>query len=109
MRYCRFICSYTFNFLKRATVADCLVHVFFFHYRQERIQNLCSVMGIDFGQYDPDPTYELTTDNVEKILAIHMRFRSFFIRNFMQLLFNELLLQFYAKADNKKGKPHGPL
>ena len=31
-------------------------------------------MGIDMP-YDPDPTYELTTDNVQKILAIHMRFR----------------------------------
>jgi hypothetical protein len=39
-----------------------------------RIANLCSVMGIKY-LYDPDPTYELTTDNVEKILAIHMRFR----------------------------------
>ena len=25
--------------------------------------------------YDPDRAYELTTDNVKKILAIHMRFR----------------------------------
>ncbi len=25
--------------------------------------------------YDPDPAYELTTDNIKKILAIHMRFR----------------------------------
>ncbi len=24
---------------------------------------------------DPDPAYELTTDNIKKILAIHMRFR----------------------------------
>ena len=39
-----------------------------------RIQDLCSVMGINY-LHDPDPTYELTTDNVEKILAIHMRFR----------------------------------
>jgi hypothetical protein len=31
-------------------------------------------MGIKYV-YDPDPTYELTTDNVKKILAIHMRFR----------------------------------
>lgn len=42
--------------------------------RSTRITNLCRVMGIDFIS-DPDPTYELTTDNVEKILAIHMRFR----------------------------------
>ena len=25
--------------------------------------------------FDPDRAYELTTDNVKKILAIHMRFR----------------------------------
>ena len=25
--------------------------------------------------YDPDKTYELTSDNMKKILAIHMRFR----------------------------------
>ena len=31
-------------------------------------------MGVE-NMYDPDTTYELTTDNVEKILAIHMRFR----------------------------------
>ena len=31
-------------------------------------------MGIEFV-HDPDKSYELTTDNVEKILAIHMRFR----------------------------------
>ena len=32
-------------------------------------------MGIEIG-YDPDSTYELTVDNMMKILAIHMRFRS---------------------------------
>jgi hypothetical protein len=31
-------------------------------------------MGIE-NPYDPDETYELTTDNVKKILAIYMRFR----------------------------------
>jgi hypothetical protein len=31
-------------------------------------------MGID-SNGDPDPTYELTTDNVKKIMAIYMRFR----------------------------------
>ena len=32
---------------------------------------------VDGKQYiiDPDVTYELTTDNVKKILAIYMRFR----------------------------------
>jgi hypothetical protein len=34
---------------------------------------------IQIPDYDPDPTYELTTDNVKKILAIHMRFRLVFI------------------------------
>lgn len=31
-------------------------------------------MGLE-DVFDPDPTYELTTDNVKKILAIYMRFR----------------------------------
>ncbi|WAR07285.1 R213A-like protein [Mya arenaria] len=35
---------------------------------------LCSIMGVDFP-HDPDSTYELTTDNVKKIMAIFMRFR----------------------------------
>jgi len=35
---------------------------------------MCNVMGIDII-YDPDPTYELTADNVKKMLAIYMRFR----------------------------------
>ena len=35
---------------------------------------MCNVMGIE-NVYDPDPTYELTADNVKKMLAIHMRFR----------------------------------
>ena len=32
------------------------------------------MMGVNW-LYDPDRAYELTTDNVKKILAIHMRFR----------------------------------
>ena len=53
--------------------------------RKARITDLCNVMGIRVDDrdlidvYDPDPTYELTTDNVEKILAIHMRFRLVYI------------------------------
>ncbi|KAJ7339358.1 hypothetical protein OS493_005752 [Desmophyllum pertusum] len=39
----------------------------------QKIQLLCTVMGI--GGCDPDEFYELTGDNVKKILAIHMRFR----------------------------------
>ena len=42
--------------------------------RAIKIYRLCSVMGIE-DIYDPDEEYELTTDNVKKILAIHMRLR----------------------------------
>ncbi|KAL3881537.1 hypothetical protein ACJMK2_027969, partial [Sinanodonta woodiana] len=42
--------------------------------RGDKITRLCKVMGNEFP-YDPDETYELTTDNVKKILAIYMRFR----------------------------------
>ena len=42
--------------------------------RQEKLNTLCNVFGVN-KVFDPDPTYELTTDNVLKMLAIHMRFR----------------------------------
>uniref|UniRef100_H3BBI9 RING-type E3 ubiquitin transferase n=1 Tax=Latimeria chalumnae TaxID=7897 RepID=H3BBI9_LATCH len=42
--------------------------------RAEKIERLCMVLGIQWP-LDPDETYELTTDNILKILAIHMRFR----------------------------------
>ncbi|KAL3881508.1 hypothetical protein ACJMK2_027940, partial [Sinanodonta woodiana] len=42
--------------------------------RERKIERLCRVMGND-KPHDPDKTYELTTDNVKKILAIYMRFR----------------------------------
>lgn len=42
--------------------------------RIEKIEKICSVMGNN-SPCDPDPTYELTLDNVKKILAIQMRFR----------------------------------
>ncbi|PFX19443.1 E3 ubiquitin-protein ligase RNF213 [Stylophora pistillata] len=42
--------------------------------KEDKINQLCSVMGVNWS-YDPDRAYELTTDNVKKILAIHMRFR----------------------------------
>ncbi|KAK3585578.1 hypothetical protein CHS0354_036765 [Potamilus streckersoni] len=42
--------------------------------RDKKIERLCRVMGNDLP-HDPDDTYELTTDNVKKILAIYMRFR----------------------------------
>ncbi|XP_053396009.1 E3 ubiquitin-protein ligase rnf213-alpha-like [Mercenaria mercenaria] len=42
--------------------------------RDQKIMKLCNVMGIELP-HDPDDTYELTTDNVKKIMAIYMRFR----------------------------------
>ncbi|XP_068605931.1 E3 ubiquitin-protein ligase rnf213-alpha [Brachionichthys hirsutus] len=42
--------------------------------RAEKIDRICRVLGIQ-RPLDPDETYELTTDNILKILAIHMRFR----------------------------------
>ncbi|XP_072882379.1 E3 ubiquitin-protein ligase rnf213-alpha-like [Hemitrygon akajei] len=42
--------------------------------RCEKIERLCTMLGIQWP-LDPDETYELTTDNILKILAIHMRFR----------------------------------
>ncbi|XP_056432075.1 E3 ubiquitin-protein ligase rnf213-alpha-like [Gadus chalcogrammus] len=42
--------------------------------RGEKIESICNVLGTQ-QPLDPDETYELTTDNILKILAIHMRFR----------------------------------
>ncbi|XP_064641333.1 E3 ubiquitin-protein ligase rnf213-alpha-like isoform X2 [Lineus longissimus] len=42
--------------------------------RADKITKLCTVMGNEMV-HDPDETYELTTDNVKKMLAIFMRFR----------------------------------
>ncbi|KAL5009497.1 hypothetical protein ScPMuIL_011802, partial [Solemya velum] len=42
--------------------------------RAEKIAKVCGVLGNDM-EHDPDETYELTTDNVKKIMAIYMRFR----------------------------------
>ncbi|XP_028841461.1 LOW QUALITY PROTEIN: E3 ubiquitin-protein ligase rnf213-alpha-like [Denticeps clupeoides] len=42
--------------------------------RGEKIERLCNVLGIQWP-LDPDESYELTTDNILKMLAIHMRFR----------------------------------
>ncbi|TNN72678.1 E3 ubiquitin-protein ligase rnf213-alpha [Liparis tanakae] len=42
--------------------------------RGEKIEKICNVLGIQWP-LDPDETYELTTDNILKMLAIHMRFR----------------------------------
>ncbi|VTJ87284.1 Hypothetical predicted protein, partial [Marmota monax] len=41
--------------------------------RHEKILRLCRPLGISWA-LDPDETYELTTDNMLKILAIEMRF-----------------------------------
>ncbi|XP_036391600.1 E3 ubiquitin-protein ligase rnf213-beta-like [Megalops cyprinoides] len=47
--------------------------------REDKIQRISFVVGARKGwakgAFDPDPTYELTADNVMKMLAIHMRFR----------------------------------
>ncbi|KAJ8263858.1 hypothetical protein GJAV_G00142190 [Gymnothorax javanicus] len=42
--------------------------------RGDKITQLCNVLGVR-QTLDPDETYELTTDNMLKMLAIHMRFR----------------------------------
>ncbi|XP_010616884.1 E3 ubiquitin-protein ligase RNF213 isoform X1 [Fukomys damarensis] len=42
--------------------------------RHEKLERLCQALGIQWPT-DPDETYELTTDNMLKILAIEMRFR----------------------------------
>ncbi|KAF4008099.1 hypothetical protein G4228_019714 [Cervus hanglu yarkandensis] len=42
--------------------------------RHEKLEKLCLALGIQCTT-DPDETYELTTDNMLKILAIEMRFR----------------------------------
>ncbi|KAL1791655.1 E3 ubiquitin-protein ligase RNF213 isoform X1, partial [Sigmodon hispidus] len=42
--------------------------------RHEKLERLCLALGIEWPM-DPDETYELTTDNMLKILAIEMRFR----------------------------------
>ncbi|XP_047183572.1 E3 ubiquitin-protein ligase rnf213-beta isoform X2 [Scophthalmus maximus] len=47
--------------------------------RQDKIKRISCVVGAKKGmmdiRFDPDPTYELTADNVMKMLAINMRFR----------------------------------
>lgn len=43
-------------------------------FRAEKIAKLCTVMGLKHDR-DPDRSYELTNDNVTKMLAIYMRFR----------------------------------
>ena len=55
---------------------------YFARYRGQKIEKLCGVMGVEWP-CDPDDSYELTTDNLKKILAIHMRFRYDSERNFL--------------------------
>nr|XP_046232923.1 E3 ubiquitin-protein ligase rnf213-beta [Scatophagus argus]XP_046232924.1 E3 ubiquitin-protein ligase rnf213-beta [Scatophagus argus] len=47
--------------------------------RPDKIKRISCIVGAKKGmrdrEFDPDPTYELTADNVTKMLAIHMRFR----------------------------------
>lgn len=42
--------------------------------KETRIKKISTVLGIE-GDYNPDPTYVLTVDNMLKILAIQMKFR----------------------------------
>ncbi len=48
----------------------------------EKIRKLMNVMGVEWAMHnqaaivDPDPTYELTMDNLLKIIAIYMRLRA---------------------------------
>lgn len=44
------------------------------------MEKLCRIIGAE--NYDPDETYELTADNVKKMLAIYMRFRYIKFKNF---------------------------
>ncbi|XP_038597897.1 E3 ubiquitin-protein ligase RNF213 [Tachyglossus aculeatus] len=42
--------------------------------RHEKLERLCTALGLQWA-LDPDETYELTADNVLKMLAVEMRFR----------------------------------
>ena len=43
---------------------------------EQRLEEICRVLGIQQTVQNPDLTYELTSDNVMKMLAVYMRFRS---------------------------------
>ncbi|KAK5851292.1 hypothetical protein PBY51_002095 [Eleginops maclovinus] len=66
-----------FEDLERQTI--CLTEDFDQLPRADKIKRISCVVGAKKGMmerdFDPDPTYELTADNVMKMLAIHMRFR----------------------------------
>ena len=56
-----------------------MANEFIMFHRFEKIDRLNRVFGTEAAKKDlyndPDDTYQLTTDNVLKMLAIHMRFR----------------------------------
>ena len=41
----------------------------------KQLEIMARIMGIE-NLYDPDSTYQLTEDNLNKLLAIHMRLRT---------------------------------
>ena len=43
---------------------------------EERLEEICCVLGIRQNIQNPDLSYELTSDNIMKMLAVYMRFRS---------------------------------
>jgi len=63
---------YMIPIVQKYQVKYCILEKYIF--RDEKIAKLCNIMGIKFP-HDPDSTYELTIDNVKKIMAIYMRFR----------------------------------
>ncbi len=48
--------------------------VFNIHDREQKLEKLRTALGVE-GGFDPDKTYELTSDNMQKMLAINMKFR----------------------------------
>ena len=50
--------------------------------KETMIVKIATVMGVEF-QHDPDKSYVLTVDNVIKILAIQMRFRSVYLHVYL--------------------------
>lgn len=81
-------------------------------FRNLKIRVLCRVMGLEESDYDPDPTYELTIDNMKKMLAIHMRLRYWIIlKRYLQLraslfiwldlFFSSCLVHFNSLSDTR--------
>ena len=70
----------------------------FLLYRPQKLEMLRRVMGAD-GNHDPDPTYELTIDNMKKLLAVHVRLRySCMITGFLArfiLLYKRITINIY--------------